>query len=63
MVDDVETIGNAPTVSVAKETNQVAATIKYANIVKMSSVLRARYMPKASWTSSPRRIAGIRNTD
>ena len=42
-------IGNAPTVSVAKETNQAAATIKYENIVKMFSVLLARCMPGAGW--------------
>jgi len=42
-------IGNAPTVSVAKETNQVAATIVFENIIKMYSVLLARCMPGAEW--------------
>ena len=42
-------IGNAPTVSVAKETGQAAATIKYENIVKMYSVLLARCMSGAEW--------------
>ena len=42
-------VGNAPTVSVAKETNQAAATVKFENIVKMYSVLLARCMPGAEW--------------
>ena len=42
-------IGNAPTVSVAKETGQAAATIKFENIVKMYSVLLARCMSGAKW--------------
>ncbi len=42
-------VGNAPTVSVAKETNQSAGTIVFENIIKMYSVLLARCMPGAEW--------------
>jgi HK97 family phage major capsid protein len=42
-------IGNAPTVSVAKETNQAAATVNYQNIVKMYSTLLASCMSGAEW--------------
>ncbi len=42
-------VGNAPTVSVAKETNQGAATIVYENIIKMHARLLARCMPGAAW--------------
>jgi HK97 family phage major capsid protein len=42
-------VGNAPTVSVAKETNQVAATVVYENIINMHSRLLARCMPGAEW--------------
>lgn len=42
-------IGNAPTVSVAKETNQAAGSIVFENIIKMYSVLLARCMPGAEW--------------
>jgi HK97 family phage major capsid protein len=42
-------IGNAPTVSVAKETNQPAATVKFENIMKMYNRLLARCMPGAEW--------------
>ncbi len=42
-------VGNAPTVSVAKESGQAAGTIKFENILKMYSVLLARCMPGAEW--------------
>jgi HK97 family phage major capsid protein len=42
-------VGNAPTVSVAKENGQAAATVNFQNIVKMYSVLLARCMPGAEW--------------
>ena len=42
-------VGNAPTVSVAKETNQVAGTIVFENIINMHSRLLARCMPGAEW--------------
>lgn len=42
-------VGNAPTVSVAKEQNQPAATIVYENIIKMHARLLARCMPGAAW--------------
>ncbi len=41
--------GNAPTVSVAKETNQGAATVVYENIIKMHARLLARCMSGAEW--------------
>jgi len=42
-------VGNAPTVSVAKETNQGAGTIVFENIINMHSRLLARCMPGAEW--------------
>lgn len=42
-------LGNAPTVSVAKEANQSAATVVYENIIKMHARLLARCMPGAEW--------------
>jgi len=42
-------VGNAPTVSVAKESNQVAGTIVFENIINMHSRLLARCMPGAEW--------------
>jgi HK97 family phage major capsid protein len=42
-------VGNAPTVSVAKETNQSAATIVYENIIKMYARMLARCVPGAEW--------------
>ncbi len=42
-------VGNAPTVSVAKETNQTAGTIVFENIINMHSRLLARCMPGAEW--------------
>jgi HK97 family phage major capsid protein len=42
-------VGNAPTVSVAKETNQVAGTIVFENIINMHSRLLARCMAGAQW--------------
>lgn len=42
-------VGNAPTVSVAKESNQGAATIVFENIIKMYVRLLARCMPGAEW--------------
>ena len=42
-------VGNAPTVSVAKETGQAAATIKFENVINMHSRLLARAMPGAEW--------------
>lgn len=42
-------LGNAPTVSVAKESGQSAATIVFENIIKMYSVLLSRCMPGAQW--------------
>lgn len=42
-------IGNAPTVSVAKETNQGAATIMTENVEKMFSVMLANCVPGAKW--------------
>lgn len=42
-------VGNAPTVSVAKESGQVAGTIVYENIIKMHARLLASCMPGAAW--------------
>jgi HK97 family phage major capsid protein len=42
-------IGNAPTVSVAKEGGQTAGTFVFENVIKMYSVLLARCMPGAEW--------------
>ena len=42
-------VGNAPTVSVAKESGQVAATVVFENIIKMYNRLLARCMPGAEW--------------
>jgi len=42
-------VGNAPTVSVAKEGGQGAGTIVFENIINMHSRLLARCMPGAEW--------------
>jgi len=42
-------VGNAPTVSVAKETGQGAGTVVFENILNMHSRLLARCMPGAEW--------------
>lgn len=42
-------VGNAPTVSVAKEVNQAAGTVVYENIIKMYARLLARCVPGAEW--------------
>lgn len=42
-------VGHAPTVSVAKETNQQAGTVVYENIIKMHARLLGRCMPGAAW--------------
>lgn len=42
-------VGNAPTVSVAKESSQVGGTVTFENIIKMYNRLIARAMPGAEW--------------
>ncbi len=42
-----------PVLSVAKETNQVAATLVYANIVKMWSRLYPMWRPRSIWLANP----------
>lgn len=42
-------VGNAPTVSVAKESGQSAGTVVYENVIKMYARLLARCMPGAKW--------------
>lgn len=42
-------VGGVATVSVPKETNQIAGTVVYENIIKMHARLLARCMPGAEW--------------